>query len=56
MKTAYADDAVGADELDVAVRDGALGVTLGVGVDVAEITNVAGLVGGSTVRLAVGVD
>lgn len=56
LMTAYADDAVGANELDVAVRDGALGVTRGVSVDVAEITNVAGLVGGSTVCLAVGVD
>lgn len=50
----YANDAVGANQLDEAVRDGALGVALAIGVDVAEIANVASFVGGSTVGLAVG--
>lgn len=52
----YADDAVGADELDVLVRHGTLGVALGVGLDVAEVADVTLLVRGSTVLLAVGVD
>jgi hypothetical protein len=52
----YANNGVGANQLDLGVLDGALGVTLSIGVDVAEITNVTGLIGGSTVGLAVGVD
>ncbi len=52
----YANDAVGANQLDEAVRDGALGVALAVSLNVAEIANVTGLIGGSTVGLAVGVD
>lgn len=52
----YADDALGPDELDVLVRHGALGVALAVRLDVAEVTNVAVLVGRGTVGLAVGVD
>lgn len=51
-----ADDALGANQLDEGVRDGALGVALAVGLDVAEVTDVAGLVGRGTVGLAVGVD
>lgn len=38
------------------VLDAALGVALAVGLDVAQVTNMAGLVGGSTVGLVVGVD
>ena len=52
----YADDAVGADQLDQGVGGRALGVALGIGLDVAEIANVAGLVGGSTVGLLVRVE
>ena len=52
----YANDAVGANQLDVAVLDRALGVALAVRLDVAEITNVAGGVRGSAVGLAVGVE
>lgn len=52
----YTNDGVGTNQLDEAVRDRALGVTLSIGLNVAEITDVAGLVGGGTVSLAVGVD
>lgn len=52
----YANDAVGADQLDEAVSDGALGIALAVGLDVAQVTDVTGLIGRSTVGLAVGVD
>lgn len=47
---------MGADKLDEVVGHGTLGVTLTVSLDIAEITNVAGLIRGSTVVLAVGVD
>ena len=56
MVATYANDAVGADQLDERVGDGALGVALGVGLDVAEVTDVTVVVGGGTVGLAVGVD
>lgn len=49
-------NALGADQLDVLVRDGALGVALGVGLEVAQVADVALAVGGSTVGLVVGVD
>ena len=52
----YANDGLGADELDEVVSHGALGVTLSIGLEVAEITDVADLVLGGTVVLAVGVD
>lgn len=52
----YANNRLGANQLDVLVLDRALGVTLGIGGDVAKVTNVAGLIGGSTVGLVVGVD
>lgn len=45
-----------ANQLDEAVLDGALGIALGIRVNVAEITDVAGVIGGSAVGLAVGVD
>jgi hypothetical protein len=51
-----ANNAVGANKLDEVVGHGTLGVTLAVSLDIAEITNVAGLVGGGTVVLAVGVE
>ena len=51
-----AEDALGADQLDELVGDGALGVALGVGLEVAQVADVALAVGGSTVGLVVGVD
>lgn len=45
-----------ADELDVRVLHGAFGVALAISIDVAKVTNMSGLVGGSTVGLAVRVD
>ena len=51
-----AEDALGADQLDVLVRDGALGVALGVGLEVAQVADVALAVGGGAVGLVVGVD
>jgi hypothetical protein len=52
----YANNALGADQLDKLVRGCALGITLGIRLDVSEITNVADLIGGSTVSLAMWVD
>lgn len=51
-----ADDALGADQLDVLIGDGALGVTLAIGLDVAKVTDVAVRVLGGAVSLVVGVD
>lgn len=51
-----AEDALGADQLDELVRDGALSVALGVGLEVAQVTDVALAVGGGAVGLVVGVD
>lgn len=51
-----ADDAVRADQLDELVLDGALGNALGVRGDVAEVADVADLVGRRAVGLAEGVD
>lgn len=44
MYATYADNALRTDQLDEAVLDRALGVALGIGRDVTEITDVAGLV------------
>lgn len=52
----YTNDAIRADELDQLVGGGAGGVSLGISAEVAEVTNVALLVGGGTVVLATGVD
>ena len=52
----YANDAVGANELDVRVLHGALGVALAVSLDVAEVADVSGLVRRSAVSLSVRVD
>jgi hypothetical protein len=52
----HANDAVRANQLDKRVSDGALGIALGVSLDVSEITNVTGLVRRSTVGLVVRVD
>lgn len=51
-----AEHALRADQLDVLVRDTALGVALGVGLEVAQVANVALTVGGGAVGLVVGVD
>ena len=56
LERTYADDAIRADELDQLVGGGAGGVSLGISAEVAEVTNVALLVGGGTVVLATGVD
>ena len=52
----YANDALGADELDQLVLNAALGVTLGVGLEVTKVTDMALLVTGGTVCLVLGVD
>jgi len=52
----YAQDTLGADQLDEAVLHGADRVALGVGLEVAQVADVALLVGGRAVRLAEGVD
>lgn len=51
-----ADDALGTNELDELVLDRALGVAVGVGLDVAKVTNVTGLVAAIAVGLAVRVE
>jgi hypothetical protein len=51
----HAQDAVLADQLDEAVADAALGVALGVGLDVAQVADVAVVVGWGAVLLAMGV-
>jgi len=51
-----AQHALRADQLDELVRDAALGVTLAVGLEVAEVADVALAVGGGAVGLVVGVD
>lgn len=56
LEKTYANDAIRADELDQLVGGGAGGVTLGISAEVAEVTNVALLVGRGTVVLATGVD
>ena len=52
----YANDALGADKLDQLVLNASLSVTLGVGLEVTKVTNVALLVAGGTVGLVLGVD
>ena len=52
----HAQNAILPDELDVLVGDGALGVALGVGLEVAQIPDVALVVRGRAVRFAEGVD
>lgn len=51
-----AEDALGPDQLDEFVGDGSLGVALAVRLEVAEIADVADVVGGGAVLLGVGVD
>ena len=52
----YANDALRADKLDQLVLDASLCVTLAIGLEVTEVTNVALLVAGGTVGLVVRVD
>jgi hypothetical protein len=52
----YANDTLGADELDQLVLDRALGVTLAIGLKVAKITNMANRVDPVTVCGSVRVD
>ena len=52
----YANDGMWADQLDKRVLGRALGNTLAIGLDVAEITDVTLFGSGSTVGLAEGVD
>jgi len=52
----YADDALGADQLDQLVCVASLSIALGVGLEVTQVTNVALLVGWGTVCLVVRVD
>jgi hypothetical protein len=56
LRKTYADDALGANEFDELVAHGALGVALGVRLDVAEVADVAVLVGRRAVGFAVRVD
>ena len=49
-------DALGANQLDQLVRSAALSVTLAVGLEVTQVTDVALVVFGRAVRLVVGVD
>lgn len=56
MRYTYTNNALRADQLDKRVADGALGVTLAISLDVAEVTHMTGLVRRGTVGLAVGVD
>lgn len=52
----YANDGFGTNQLDMLVLNAALGVALSIGLDVAQVTNVAGGIGRSTVGLVVRVD
>lgn len=52
----YANDGLGANQLNELVLEAALGVALSIGLQVAEVTNVAVLVGAVTVGLVVRVD
>jgi hypothetical protein len=56
MGNTYANDTLWADQLDELVLDGALGVTLAVGLEVTQVTDVTLLIGWSTVGLGVWVD
>lgn len=56
LMNTYAEDALSANQLDKLVLHAAGGVTLSIGLEVAEITDVTVSIGGSTVGLAVRVD
>jgi hypothetical protein len=52
----YANDALGANKLDESVRQSTLRVTLTISLEVAQVANMAVLIGRSTVLLAVWID
>lgn len=52
----YADNAVRTNQLDQLISHAALGITLGIGLEVAQVTDVALLILGCAVGLVVGVD
>jgi hypothetical protein len=52
----YANDTLSANQLDKLVGGGALAIALSVGLEVAQVAYMAGLIGRSTVGLAVWVD
>jgi hypothetical protein len=52
----YSNNALGSNQLDQLILNASLGITLTIGLEVAQVTNVADLVGRSAVFLAVGVD
>jgi hypothetical protein len=56
FKWTYADNALGADQLDELISGGALAIALTIGLEVAKVTNMASLISWCTVCLAVGVD
>lgn len=55
-RSTYAQDALGANQLDQLVLSGANGVALGIGLEVAQVTDVTLRISGSAVGLAEGVD
>lgn len=52
----YANDALGPDKLNKRVAHGALGIALAISVNIAQVANVAGVVGWSPMGLAMRVD
>jgi hypothetical protein len=56
LASTYAQDGLGTNQLNEAVLLGAIGVTLSIGLEVAEVTDVTVRVSGGTVVLAEGVD
>lgn len=56
VKGTYSENALNTDQLDQLVRGRTNSVALGIGLEVAQVTNVALFVAGSTVGLAVRVD
>lgn len=56
QRKTYAQNALGTDQLDKLVLNGAVGIALGIGLEVTKVTNVTVGISGSTVGLAEGVD
>lgn len=55
-KKTYAENALSTDQLDELVLGGAVGIALGIGLEVAQVADVALSVAGGAVGLAKGVD
>lgn len=55
-KKTYAENALSTDQLDELVLGGAVGIALGIGLEVAQVADVALSVAGGAVGLAEGVD